>query len=154
MGKIDLTKVPCEAGSAYPHPFHQPADGRVRQALGDAGGLKQFGINRTVLPPGAISSQRHWHTEEDEAVYVLSGEVTLITDAGESVLKAGDFAAYPAGEANGHHMANQSSEPAVYLEIGSRITTDDVHYPDVDLFWDHARGWYTHKDGAPYPSPK
>lgn len=154
MGKIDLTKVPGKAGSSYPHPFHQEADGRVRQALGDAGGLTQFGVNRTVLPPGAVSSQRHWHTAEDEAVYVISGEVTLITDAGETVLRSGDFAAYPAGVADGHRMINRSAKPAVYLEIGSRIPEDDVHYPDVDLAYDHVSGWYRHKDGRPYPPAK
>ncbi len=150
MPEINPTAIPERTGSDYPAPFAAYAQARTRQALGDAGGLSDFGVNLTHLPPGAWSSQRHWHTAEDELVYVLSGEVTLITDAGESVLRAGHCAAFPKNVADGHHLINRSSATAVYLEIGSRRDEDSCHYPDVDLHYDGAIGHYAHKDGAPY----
>ena len=151
MPKIDVQTVKTRQGSSYPAPFHEKAGARIKQALGDAGGLTDFGVNLTSLPPGAWSSQRHWHTNEDEFVYVLSGELTLVTDEGEVVLRGGDCAAFPKNTPNGHHLINKSSNNATYLEVGTRAQDDVCSYPDIDLHIDTAVGWYTHKDGTPYP---
>ena len=123
MPKIDVPAVPKRKGSGYPPPFDARCAERVRQRLGNAGGLTDFGINLMRLPPGNWSSQRHWHSHEDEFVYVLEGELTLIEDGGETVLRAGDCAAFPKGCGNGHHMINKSAAMAVYLEVGSRQPT-------------------------------
>jgi uncharacterized cupin superfamily protein len=152
MPRIDVSQVPERKGSGYPSPFAAAAGARTRQALGDAGGLTDFGVNLTRLPPGAWSSQRHWHTDEDEFVYVLSGELVLVTDAGEQLLAADDCAAFPKNRVDGHHLINRGTQMAVYLEIGSRSERDCCHYPDVDLYWDSAVGVYAHKDGSPYPN--
>jgi len=153
MPKIDIAKAPVRKGSLYPEPFDKPAAERVRQALGDAGGLNDFGVNILTLPPGAWSSQRHWHDKEDEFVYVLTGELTLVTDEGEEVLKPGDCAAFPKTAANGHHLINRSDAPATCLEVGTRTADDSTTYPDIDLFFDGNLGWYTKKNGTPYPKP-
>ena len=150
MKKIDLAGVPRRVGSRYPAPFDAPCRERVRQALGDAAALTQFGVNLLRLPPGAWSSQRHWHTHEDEFVWVVSGEVTLVTDAGEEILRAGDCAGFKAGIEDGHHLQNRTKSEAVVLEIGSRLPdVDGADYPDVDMRWAPAKG-PTHKDGRPY----
>jgi uncharacterized cupin superfamily protein len=150
MKRIDLDAVSRRTGSGYPAPFDVPCRARSRQALGDAAGLSQFGVNLLRLPPGAWSSQRHWHAAEDEFVWVVSGEVTLVTDEGEEVLRAGDCAGFPAGAANGHHLQNRSSGDALVLEIGTRRTAQDaVTYPDIDLAWNAATG-YVRGDGTPY----
>ena len=151
MPKIDIVSVEQRKGSGYPAPFHEKAAGRIKQALGEPSGLTQFGVNLVQLPPGNWSSQRHWHSEEDEFVYVLSGEVTLITDAGEEVLRAGDCAAFAKNEANGHHLVNKSPAMAIYLEVGTRRDDDFCSYPDIDMQIDCKQGWYAHKDGTPYP---
>jgi uncharacterized cupin superfamily protein len=151
MPKIDLESVAERKGSGYPAPFHEPCTERARQRLGDAGGLTQFGVNLLHLPPGAWSSQRHWHSEEDEFVYVVSGQVVLVTDAGEQVLRAGDCAAFPKGDANGHHLINKSGEGAVCLEVGTRSGDDFCRYSDIDMQIDSKFGRYTHNDGTPYP---
>jgi uncharacterized cupin superfamily protein len=150
MPKIDVASVPARSGCGYPAPFDKIADKRAKQALGDAGGLTLFGVNLTRLPPGEWSSQRHWHPGEDEFVYVLQGEVVLITDSGEAVVRAGEAAAFPKGVPDGHHLVNRSQGDAVYLEVGTRTAGDDCHYPDIDLFYDGAADRYTHKDGSPY----
>ncbi len=151
MPKIDIDSSPRRVGASYPAPFDQPCLNRVRHRLGDAGGLTDFGVNLLELPPGAWSSQRHWHSAEDEFVYVLSGEVTLIDDAGEHVLRAGECAAFPKGDGNGHHLVNRSDSTVLCLEIGSRNGSDVCSYSDIDLsIGDRAKG-YTHKDGTPYP---
>jgi uncharacterized cupin superfamily protein len=150
MPKLDLTTIPARNGSNYPAPFASLAAGRIRQALGGAGGLADFGVNLTRLPPGAWSSQRHWHSEEDEFVYVISGELTLITNAGEQQLYAGGCAAFPKNAPDGHHMINRSGESAVYLEIGSRSASDVCTYPDIDLHADQEG--YSRKNGQPYPT--
>jgi uncharacterized cupin superfamily protein len=131
---VDPGTVPSRTGSSYPEPFRQAAGARIRQALGDAVGLSQFGVNLLELPPGAWSSQRHWHSHEDELVYVLDGEITLVSDAGEQVLGPGMAAGFPAGKADGHHLINRSDRPARCLEIGSRRPAEDeVIYADIDL---------------------
>ncbi len=151
MPKIDIAAVPEVKGTGYPAPFDQPCLDRVRKRLGDAGGLSQFGVTLLTLQPGTWSSQRHWHSAEDEFVYILSGEVVLNTDAGEEILRAGDCAAFPKNDGNGHHLMNKSSAPAVLLEIGTRSTDDFCRYPGLDLQIDGKAGGFTHRDGTPYP---
>jgi len=126
--------------------------GRSKQRLGDAAGLKNFGVNLVRLAPGSCSALRHWHRYQDELIYVLEGELILVTDAGGEALIAGMAAGFPAGEADGHHLCNQSDADAVYLEIGDRTPNDLVHYPDDDLVAKESQGsWqFTHKDGTPY----
>jgi uncharacterized cupin superfamily protein len=149
MPKLDLTSIPERKGSSYPAPFDREVGNRIRQRLGEAGGLTQFGVNLLHLPPGAWSSQRHWHASEDEFVYVISGEIVLITDKGEEILHAGDCAAFPKNMPDGHHLVNKSSAMAFCLEIGTRTTDEHVVYSDIDMVFDSNRG-FTHKDGAPH----
>lgn len=153
MPKIDLATVPERKGSGYPQPFDAPCADRVRQRLGDAGGLTDFGVNLMRLPPGGWSSQRHWHSHEDEFVYLLEGELVLIEDGGETVLRAGDSAAFPKGSGDGHHMVNRSDTTAVYLEVGSRSPADLTTCSDVDMMSANADGRFVRKDGTPYPRP-
>ena len=149
MHKIDRAAVPLKVGSRYPAPYDTPCRDRRRRALGDAAGLTHFGVNWLQLPPGAWSSQRHWHSAEDEFVWVVEGEVVLVTNQGEELLGAGDCAGFKAGIADGHQLQNRSGRPAVVLEIGSRRPADDVvDYPDIDMRW--AASGPTHKDGRSY----
>ncbi len=150
MPKLDLTLIPAQTGSDYPPPFDQPVAQRRRQRLGDAGGLTQFGVNRIELPPGCWSGQRHWHAEEDEFVYVIAGEVVLVTDNGEELLRAGDCAAFPANTPNAHHLINRSANVAVCLEVGSRSPNDRVVYADIDMVYDAKADAYFRKDGYNY----
>src|ERR1700735_1307982 len=132
MPKIAMSSVPARKGAPYPRPFDAPCADRTRRRLGDAGGLRDFGVNLMTLPAGGWSSQRHWHSDEDEFVYVLEGEVTLVEDGGETGLRAGDCAAFPKGTGNGHHLINKSSATAIYLEVGSRSPHDLTTCSDVD----------------------
>jgi uncharacterized cupin superfamily protein len=150
MPKIDIAAAPERRGVGYPKPFDAPCAERVRQRLGNAGGLTDFGVNLMRLPPGGWSSQRHWHTHEDEFVYLLEGELTLVEDGGETVLRAGDCAAFPKGTGDGHHMINRSGVTAVYLEVGSRWPEDLTTCSDIDLMSASADGRFVHKDGSPY----
>ena len=136
----------------YPAPFAAGLEGRIKRALTEALGLTQFGVNLTTLEPGAMSALRHWHAKEDECVYLLEGELVLITDEGECVLKPGMAAGFPAGDANGHHLINRSTQPATYLEIGTRSQDEDATYPDVDLRAEKRDGRYrfVRKSGEPY----
>lgn len=149
---IDLQAVPQRTSTVYPEPFKALLAGRSKQAVGNAAGLKNFGVNVVTLAPGSQSALRHWHEKQDELVYVLSGELTLITDVGPQTLGPGMMVAFPAGEANGHHLVNRSDAPAMYLEIGDRTPNDQAHYPDDDLVAiAGSTGWiFTHKDGSPY----
>lgn len=149
--KIDLANAPRRDGTLYPPPFDAPCRGRRRIRVGDAAGLTQFGVNLCTLPPGAWSSQRHWHTKEDELIQVVSGEVVLVTDEGEEVLRAGDWAGFKAGDSNGHSFQNRSKENVVLLEIGSRVEGDRAYYSDIDMMTDPATNAYLHRDGKPYP---
>jgi uncharacterized cupin superfamily protein len=142
--------VPVRTGSGYPAPFNSPCETRTRRRLGDAGGLKDFGVNLMTLPPGGWSSQRHWHSDEDEFVIVLEGELTLVENDGETSLRAGDCAAFPKGTGNGHHLKNQSSVLAVYLEVGSRNPNDLTTCSDIDMMSSNADGRFVHKDGTAY----
>ncbi len=150
--RIDPRLLTPVIGTLYPSPFDEPCRARERRKLGDAAGLTQFGVNLLRLPPGAWSSQRHWHTEGDEFVYVLSGEVTLVTDAGEEVLTGGDAAGFKAGDRNGHCLQNRSSADALVLEIGTRIAGDAADYPGIDMLAPAGGkpAAYTHRDGTPY----
>lgn len=154
MPKVDIAAVPVVALTGYPAPYRHVVDGRSRQRLGDAGGITQYGVNLTRLKPGAASALRHWHQTEDEFVFMVEGEATLVEDSGETPLKAGDAAAFPAGAPNGHHLVNRSGADAVYLEIGTRTKTDRVSYTaaGVDLVAvNEGDGWrYLKKNGEPW----
>lgn len=150
MPKIDISAVPKIKGTGYPPPFNARCAERIRQRLGNAGGLKDFGVNLMHLPPGNWSSQRHWHSHEDEFVYVLEGELVLIEDGGETVLRAGDCAAFAKNTGNGHHMINRSNTVAVYLEVGSRSREDLTTCSDIDMMSSAADGRFVHKDGSAY----
>src|ERR1700746_981090 len=131
--RIDIATLTPVVGTLYPPPFDAPCRARERIKLGDAVGVTQFGVNLLRLPPRAWSSQRHWHTSGDEFVYVLSGEVVLVTDGGEEVLRAGDAAGFKAGDKNGHCLQNRSNSDTTVLEIGSRVPASAAHYPDIDM---------------------
>jgi uncharacterized cupin superfamily protein len=147
MPKIDIAKVPVDGRSNYPEPFNRVVAGRSRLRLGKAAGLDQFGVNLTTLKPGAASSLRHWHEKEDEFVFILRGEVVLIEDDGETVLKPGDAAGFKANSGNGHHLVNKSSSDVVLLEIGSRAKHERAEYSDVDMqiVRDENGARYSHK---------
>ena len=149
---LDPTTVTEKRGSGYPEPFKSRMGDRAKRRLGDACGLTKFGVNLVTLAVGAQSALRHWHTLEDEFVYILAGEVTLVTDAGEQTLGPGMCAGYPAGKRDAHHFINRGNVPASYLEIGNRIEGDKCFYPDDDLIWcDDGNGEYgAHRDGRRY----
>lgn len=153
MAKIDLTKVPRKTGSGYPEPYASMMNKRSYLRLGDVGGLTQFGANITILEPGGVSSMRHWHVHEDEFVMVTQGEVVLVNNDGETVMRAGDCAAFPAGVENGHHFLNRSDAEARFLVIGTRAPTETVYYSDVDMMVVDVDGvgTFTRKDGSPMP---
>ena len=152
MPKIDIAKLPTDTRTNYPSPFDRVVLGRERKRLGNAVGLDQFGVNLTTLRPGAASALRHWHEQEDELIFVLEGELVLIEDAGETVLKPGDAAGFKANNPNGHHLVNKSNRDAIYLEVGTRSKHERAHYPDVDMMVvrDDKGMRYTHKNGEPY----
>src|ERR1700688_2041103 len=133
MPKIDIANLNADSVTGYPEPFRQAVLGRSRKRLGNAAGLDQFGVNLTTLKPGAASALRHWHEKEDELVYVLEGEVVLIEDDGETLLKPGDAAGFKANVRNGHQLVNRSTRDAAYLEIGTRSQHERAEYPDIDL---------------------
>ncbi len=151
MPKIDVTRAPTREGTSYPTPYDVPCLMRHYTCLADAVGITQFGVNLVTLPPGAWSSQRHWHTHEDEFVWVLSGEVVLSTEDGREVLRPGDCAGFKGGVENGHHFVNESDADVQLLVVGSRIDADGAEYPDADLRALPGRysgkGGYTDKEG-------
>ena len=150
MPKIDIDTAPTGHGTGYPEEFAGPCTPRRRWRLGDAVGLDQVGVNLLRLPAGAWSSQRHWHEGEDEFVWVLEGEVVLVEQDGETILRAGDCAGWKAGVANGHKLENRSDAEAVLLEVGTRTAGEDTgDYPDIDMTF--GPGGYFHRDGTPYP---
>lgn len=150
---LDPDSVPQKRGSGYPEPFRSRMGERSKRPLGDALGLHRFGVNLVELPPGGQSALRHWHSLEDEFVWVLEGEVVLVTSGGEQVLGPGTCAGYPAGRRDAHHFVNRGTRVARYLEIGSRIDGDNAFYPDDDLMiCEDENGWfYAHRDGRRYP---
>ena len=152
-GGIDPLEIEARTGTGYPEPYRENVVARCKRALGDAFGLTRYGVNLVELSPGTWSSQRHWHTHEDEFVFVVSGELTLITDAGEQILTPGMVAGFPAGDANGHHLINKGDEVASYLEVGDRNPQDEVFYPDIDLLFkvnEVGEHEFTNRDGVPY----
>ncbi len=152
MKKIDIERARLTRGSAYPAPHGEPCVSRERRRLGEAGGLTAFGVNHLTLPPGAWSSQRHWHSHEDEFVCVLAGEVVLVTDAGEERLGPGDCAAFRAGDPDGHHLINRSNRDAVLLEVGSREPARDrTIYSDIDMVAEPGEAGYRRRDGTALP---
>jgi len=151
LKKIDIAALPIRRGSAYPAPYDAPVAERVRRRLADAAGLTAFGVNHLTLAPGCWSSQRHWHSHEDEFVFVVQGEVVLITDAGEEMLVAGDCSAFKAGDADGHHLVNRSDRDAILLEVGNNVPTlDRTVYSDIDMISEPRDEFFRHRDGAPY----
>ncbi|WP_204103426.1 MULTISPECIES: cupin domain-containing protein [Spirulina sp. CCY15215] len=149
---VDPQDMPETSGSSYPEVFKSVVAGRYKKRLGNAAGLKNFGVNLVRLEPKSASSVRHWHSKQDEFIYVIKGEITLVTDFGEQVLTSGNAVGFPAGEANGHHLINRSDRDAVYLEIGDRTSGDTVIYPDDDLLAEMGeKGWqFTRKNGEAY----
>ena len=154
MPKIDIENAPLITGTGYPALCAKAVAGRSKKRLGEAGGLAQYGVNLTTLKPGAASAHRHWHQNEDEFIYVISGEAVLVEDSGDCALKAGDAAAFSAGAANGHHLVNRSGSDVVYLEVGTRAKTEAVEYTDpaIDLrAVKDGEGWrYERRNGAPW----
>jgi uncharacterized cupin superfamily protein len=149
---LDPATLQPNSSSGYPEPYRSRVLPREKRALGGAFGLTKIGVNLTTLMPGKESSMRHWHTHEDELVYMLEGEVLLVTDSGEQLLSPGMCAGFAAGVRDGHQLVNRSDRPAVYLEISNRDVADSASYPDADLLWNppgHA-GRYTRRDGTPY----
>ncbi len=150
---IDATSVEARTGSSYPAPFDADCATRQKRRLGDVFGLTQFGVNLLRLPPGQWSAQRHWHHKEDELIYVLEGEVMLVTDAGEQILRPGMVAGFKAGVADGHHLVNRSDKDAVVLEVGTRDAREEADYPDIDMLVrldENGNDRFVHKDGTPY----
>ena len=153
MPKIDVAKAPVRTTTVYPEEFKRSCLGREKAALGNVAGLTQFGVNLTRLKPGAASALRHWHENEDEFVYVVEGELILIEDGGETLLRTGDAAGFKAGVPNGHQLINRSQRDAVYLEVGTRAACEHAHYPDVDLDFVREESGamrLNHKSGEPY----
>ena len=150
MPKIDIAKLQSLRRTRYPGDLRKVTKGYQRVAMGDAAGLTQFGVNRAVLAPGAATSLRHWHENEDEFVIVLEGEVVLVDDNGETPMHACDCAGFRAGDANGHTIINRSERPAILFEIGTRLADEIGHYPDVDLLYKKIAGeiHFTRRDGT------
>ena len=139
---INPEQLPERKGTNYPEAFKPLVSGRAKKRLGDTAGLKNFGVNLVTLEPGSWSSIRHWHSRQDEFIYVIEGPITLVTDEGEEILQTGAMAGFPAGEANGHHLINNSSAIVTYLEIGDRTMGDQVNYPDANLVANFTeQGW-------------
>lgn len=156
MPKIDLASVPVKTGSIYPEPYATLMQGRSSLRLGEAGGLTQFGVNIVRLEPGALSSLRHWHLNEDEFVMVTSGECVLVQDAGETVMRVGDCAAFPAGQPDGHQFINRTDTVATFLVVGTKARTEVATYSDVDMqvHIDGGKARFTHKDGTDWTGPR
>ncbi len=149
---VDIDKAPVRIGTSYPEPFRKYGEGRIKHALGDAVGLTRYGVNLVRMSPGTISSARHWHARQDEFIYILEGEIVLVTDEGETLIGAGTAVGFPAGNANGHHLINRSESDVVLLEVGDRTPGDQVTYSDIDMLNTDIDGkrTFTRKDGTPY----
>jgi uncharacterized cupin superfamily protein len=156
MPVVDQKKLPVRTGSIYPEPYASQMRGRSLLRLGDAGGLTQFGVNLVTLEPGALSSLRHWHLNEDEFVMITEGECTLVQDAGPTVMCKGDCAAFPAGDPDGHHFINQSRHIARFLVVGSKAASEVATYSDVDLrvALQGGKASFTYRDGTPWQGPR
>jgi uncharacterized cupin superfamily protein len=150
MPKLDLAAIPETSRTGYPPPYDKDVAGRFYRRLAGPAGLTDFGVNLCRLEPGAWSSQRHWHSAEDEFAVVLSGELVLVTEGGETPMRPGDCAAFPAGDGDAHHFVNRSDEDATFLVVGTNKGHDSCTYPDIDLHLARADGEFSHKDGRPY----
>ena len=151
MPKIDIQNLPVRTGSGYPDPYGQQFDDRAQVRLGDPAGLTQFGVNLVRLEPGAMSSLRHWHEKQDEFLVVTEGTCTLVDDTGETALTPGECAAFPAGDANGHHIVNRSDETTAFVVVGTRTETEVGYYSDIDMMVtvDASGMNFTRKNGDP-----
>ena len=149
MPKLDLDAIEQINRTGYPPPYDAPMAKRHYRKVAPATGIEDFGISHVTLEPGGISSQRHWHEGEDEFLVMLEGEAVLIEEDEESVMRAGDYAAFPKGVPNGHHLVNRSDAPCTFVAVG-KPSASDCHYPDVDVHLDGVSGAYTHKDGSAY----
>ncbi len=149
---FDPKDVPAQTGSSYPEPYRAKCAAREKRRLGDHAGLKNFGVNLVRVPPGVMTSMRHWHSKQDEFIYMLEGELVLLTDAGETIVKPGMAAGFPAGAADGHCLINRGAKDAVYLEVGDRSPGDEVVYPDIDMLasFKSPTAVFVHEDGKPY----
>ncbi len=156
MPKLDLTKVPVKSGSIYPEPYASMMQGRTSLRLGEAAGLTQFGVNLVMLEPGAMSSLRHWHLAEDEFVMITEGECVMVQDEGETLMRPGDCAGFPAGSTNGHHFWNRTDRVAKFLVIGSKAKREVATYSDVDLKveLESGKARFTYKDGTDWAGVK
>jgi len=143
--------VPRAKPSNYPAQFAARMAGRVKRQLGDLFGITNFGINLTILSPGAVSALQHRHSRQDEFIYILEGVATLVTGDTETILRQGMCAGFKAGR-HPHHLENRSAMPVTYLEIGDRTEGDEVSYPADDLVAvrDSGASQFRHKDGTPY----
>jgi len=150
MPKIDIESIEQTSSTGYPMPFAAEMGRRHYRRLAPASGLSDIGVSRVVLEPGGVSSQRHWHEGIDEFLVVLEGEAVLVEDDQETVLRAGDCAAFPKDVPNGHRLINRGTADCIFLAMDAPRTEGDCHYPDIDLLWDNAAGIYRHKDGKPY----
>lgn len=150
MPKIDVDNIPQTNATTYPMPIAAQMGRRHYRRLGPASGLTDIGVSHVVIEPGGISSQRHWHEGIDEFLVMLDGEAVLVEEDGETVLRAGDCAAFPKDVPNGHHLVNRSDRNCTFLAVDGRLSEGDCHYPDADLHWDQASQRYTHKDSTPY----
>ncbi len=156
MPRIDPANVPLKTGSIYPEPYASMMAGRSSLRLGQAGGLTQFGVNIVILAPGAVSSLRHWHSREDEFVMMLEGECVMRQDAGETLMRPGDCAAFPAGDPDGHCFENRTDREARFLVVGTRAPSEVATYSDVDMVVhvEGATARFTYKDGTPWTGPR
>lgn len=152
MPKLDLEAIPQENRTGYPAPFDEPLAGRWYRRLAPVGGLSEMGASHVVLKPGAWSSQRHWHDEEDELLIMLTGEAVLVEDAGRTVLKPGDICAWPKRIRNGHHLINESDADCSFVAISAGDRDGTGAYSDIDMKFD-AKGYFR-KDGTPYPTKR
>lgn len=148
----DPMRLPARTGTIYPAPFNEGYDKRHKRALTQKLGLSQFGTNITTLEPGGKSAERHWHKNEDEFVYILQGNPTLVDMHGKTELSPGMALGFPAGDKNGHQIINESDEDAIILEVGTRASEEEADYPDIDLKVKASGGKFvfTHNDGTPY----
>ncbi|WP_158968716.1 cupin domain-containing protein [Chachezhania sediminis] len=155
MGKLDLSRIEPRTGSSYPARFAEGFEGRTVLGVGAASGITQFGANIVTLAPGVQSSLRHWHMEQDEFLIVLTGELVLIMDGGETPMRPGDCAGFPAGVEDGHCLVNRSEAPASFFVVGTNTPTETVYYSDIDMMVANidGKGSYARKDGSPFENP-
>jgi uncharacterized cupin superfamily protein len=152
MPKLDLAAIPQSNATGYPAPFDREVEGRLWRRLAPAGGLTEFGASHVVLKPGAWSSQRHWHEDEDELLVIVSGEAVLVEDGGRTALRAGDVAAWAKGVADGHHLRNESDSDCAFVVISGGNRDGGGAYSDIDMTF--SGEGYFHRNGTPYPAKR